>query len=63
MEIGTDCGRAVPFLGIFPSNFRYCVFAVCYELVIHLPEKVNSLTVLDLTFRVPFLFRYGGNAI
>ncbi len=23
-----DCGRAFPFLGIFVSNFRYCVFAV-----------------------------------
>jgi hypothetical protein len=24
-----DCGRAVPFLGIFVSNFRYSIFAVC----------------------------------
>ncbi len=24
-----DCGRAIPFLGIFVSNFQYCVFAVC----------------------------------
>ncbi len=24
-----DWGRAIPFLGIFVSNFRYCVFAVC----------------------------------
>ena len=24
-----DCSRAVPFLGTFVSNFRYCVFAVC----------------------------------
>ncbi len=23
-----DLGRAIPFLGIFVSNFRYCVFAV-----------------------------------
>ncbi len=23
-----DCGRAVPFLGIFVSNFRYWFFAV-----------------------------------
>jgi hypothetical protein len=23
-----DCGTAVPVLGIFVSNFRYCVFAV-----------------------------------
>ncbi len=23
-----DCSHAVPFLGIFASNFRYCVFAV-----------------------------------
>ncbi len=24
-----DCGRTIPFLGIFVSYFRYCVFAVC----------------------------------
>jgi hypothetical protein len=24
-----DCGSAVPFLGIFVSNFQFCVFAVC----------------------------------
>ncbi len=24
-----DCSRAVPFLGIFVSNFRYSVFEVC----------------------------------
>ncbi len=24
-----DSGRSIPFLGIFVSNFRYCVFAVC----------------------------------
>jgi hypothetical protein len=24
-----DCSRAVPFLEMFVSNFRYCVFAVC----------------------------------
>jgi hypothetical protein len=23
-----ECGRAFPFVGIFVSNFRYCVFAV-----------------------------------
>jgi hypothetical protein len=23
-----DCGRAIPFLGIFDSNFRYWCFAV-----------------------------------
>ncbi len=27
-----DCSRAVPFLGIFVSNFRYCVFALCSAL-------------------------------
>jgi hypothetical protein len=26
-----DCSRAVPFLGIFISNFQYCVFAVCTQ--------------------------------
>jgi hypothetical protein len=24
-----DCGRAIPFLGIYVSNFRYWFFAVC----------------------------------
>ncbi len=29
-ECGTwDWGRAIPFLGIFVLNFRYCVFVVC----------------------------------
>jgi hypothetical protein len=28
MNMNWDCSRAVPFLGIFVSNFRYCVFAV-----------------------------------
>ncbi len=23
-----NCGRAIPFLGIFVSNFGYCVFVV-----------------------------------
>ncbi len=27
-----DCGRAIPFLEIFVSNFRYCFFAVCCRL-------------------------------
>jgi hypothetical protein len=26
-----DCSRAVPFLGLFVSNFLYCVFAVCHD--------------------------------
>jgi hypothetical protein len=26
-----DCGHAIPFLGIFVSNFRYCIFAVKYK--------------------------------
>ncbi len=26
-----DTGRAIPFLVIFISNLRYCVFAVCYS--------------------------------
>ncbi len=31
-----NCGRAVPFLGIFVSNFRYCVFAVyCIPMVLN----------------------------
>ncbi len=35
-----DCSRAVPFLRIFVSNFRYCVFAVnvsmyrCYTFIL-----------------------------
>ncbi len=24
-----DCGRAIPFLRIYVSNFRYCFFALC----------------------------------
>jgi hypothetical protein len=28
MEIGTEAGHAIPFLGIFVLNFWYCVFPV-----------------------------------
>jgi hypothetical protein len=28
VEIRTKGGRTIPFLGIFVSNFLYCVFAV-----------------------------------
>jgi hypothetical protein len=30
VEIGTVAMQAIPFLGIFVSNFRYCVFTVQY---------------------------------
>ncbi len=33
-----DCSRAVPFLGIFVSNFRYCVFAVYSNIQPHREE-------------------------
>ncbi len=31
-----DCGRAIPFLGIFVSNFRYWFFAVWYMCMMRL---------------------------
>ncbi len=30
-----DCGRAIPFLGIFVSNFRYWFFAVCMRSAVY----------------------------
>jgi hypothetical protein len=34
VEIGTEA--AIPLLGIFVSNFRYCVFAVCTNILVWL---------------------------
>jgi hypothetical protein len=33
MNVEIGCGRAIPFLGKFVSNFRYCVFADLNELL------------------------------
>jgi hypothetical protein len=32
-----DCSRKVPFLGIFVSNFWYCVFVMC------IPESIKTV--------------------
>ncbi len=31
-----DCGRTIPFLGVFVSNFQYCVFAMRTVIACHL---------------------------
>ncbi len=41
-----DCGRAVPFLGIFVSNFRCCVFAV--RKIVKTMAKALSVWVCQL---------------
>jgi|LakMenE18May11ns_1017448.scaffolds.fasta_scaffold9346049_1 hypothetical protein len=38
-----DCGCAVLFLGIFVSNFRYCVLAVRWDTIIPLPKIRHPL--------------------
>jgi hypothetical protein len=45
-----DCGRAIPFLGIFLSNFRYCVSAV------HLVGKRLWIFGYQVHFRSPSFF-------
>ncbi len=40
---------AIPFLGIFVSNFRYCVFAV----------KLLTKTPLTMEFLLKYLYSYG----
>ncbi len=32
VEIGWDWGRAIPFLGIFVSNLRFCIFTVWFSV-------------------------------
>ncbi len=53
-----DYGRAVPFLGIFVSNCRYCVFAVCPSPVFHFtlffPESFFTTFTLFLYFALSF---------
>jgi hypothetical protein len=39
-----DCGQAIPFLGIFFSNFRYWFFAVC-NLSVLLEEHMKNLQI------------------
>ncbi len=39
-----DCGHAIPFLGIFVSNFWYCVFAVW--LHVRSPKQVSIISLL-----------------
>jgi hypothetical protein len=56
-----NCRRAVPFLGIFVSNIRYCVFAVYC-----IPRVLNSWSLLSLSLTVDSnssteLFSINGN--
>jgi hypothetical protein len=41
-----DCSRAVPSLGIFVSNFRYCVFAVYF--ISHTSSPIHLFPSLSL---------------
>jgi hypothetical protein len=41
VEIGTEA-CTIPFLGIFVSNFRYCVFAVIYMGSILQPSNLQG---------------------
>jgi hypothetical protein len=44
MNVGiVDCGRAVPFLGLFLSNFRYCVFAVYSTTVLLFVKLIHPI--------------------
>ncbi len=43
-----DCGRTVPFLGIFVSNFRCCVFAVKKNCEVKTMAKALSVWVCQL---------------
>jgi hypothetical protein len=44
-----DCGRAIPFLGIFVSNFWYCVFAVYNKVIRMEPTKLFKLPTIKLS--------------
>jgi hypothetical protein len=46
-----DCGSAIPFLGIFASNFRYSVFALrCYYCRITINKCYLSSCVSALSY-------------
>ncbi len=39
-----DCGLAIPFLGIFVSNFRYWFFAACRQMMYPIQSSTAFLT-------------------
>ncbi len=50
-----DCGRAIPFLAIFVSNFRYCVFVVSiplYFILYLLVKGEKTAFTLDIAQRL-----------
>ncbi len=50
VEIGTEAAQFLPFLGIFVSNFPYCIFAV---------SKYLEYTSVE----VPLLFKLPGHGL
>jgi hypothetical protein len=47
VEIGTEASR-FPFLGIFVSNFQYCVFAVWTQYFKRLHIKIYTEALFDM---------------
>ncbi len=46
-----DCGRAVPFLGIFVFNFRYCVFTVhVFWYTLHCLKNIKSMMNFNIKY-------------
>ncbi len=68
MNVEMDCGRAVPFLGIFVSNFRYWFFAVWSKEVSRMMAvvlRILQYVTADVSWRERrcqggFLFRISG---
>ncbi len=49
LECGNwDCDRPIPFLGIFVSNFRYCVFAVHVHAVLQPTISLKPISLINL---------------
>jgi hypothetical protein len=51
MNVGIGTVAAQSFLGIFVSNFRYCVFAVCSENISLIQPSVFSNILLCLAWQ------------
>ncbi len=52
------CSRAIPFLGIFVSNFRYCVFAVCVDFLVSSALSAHEIWHKQQNLKIRFNLQF-----
>ncbi len=58
-----DWGRAISFLGIFVSNFRYCVFAVHWILLLKKTKPFYQCVLICYLSHIEYMRRGPGSNI